>query len=471
MKRLLPLIFIAVVLFSCRKENTVSPMPPAANNSLPITITVDENHTGTTIPDMFEGLSYETVYMSENEILNANNKVLVQLLKNIGPGLLRIGGGSSDRIAWTGKPRNTLTGRDSVTMTEIDQLAEFSRAIGWPVMFGLNVVKNDPVAAVDEALYADNKLGANLYALQVGNEPDAYVLNGLRNTGYGSADYKTEFESYFSAIRARLPRVSFAGPGPSYNTDWLKPFADAENANIRMLDAHYYVAGPATDPSINYHMLFSNYYKLNNILNVIKQEAAAYHLPYRITECNSIYGGGKVGISDIFASALWALDYMWTVAQNQGAGINFHGGNHAVYTPIEVQNGVVTARPEYYAMLAFKYGTRSSTVIAANTDHAAYQCSAYACINSDGTRTVTLINKDEVNNFYVTVQQGRSASSIQIARLIAPGMQSTEGIMFGGSAIKSDGTFAPSSLERYMVNKKSFSVNIPAASAAVITLQ
>jgi len=146
-------------------------MPPAANNSLPITITVDENRTGSTIPDMFEGLSYETVYLSENEILNANNKVLVQLLKNIGPGLLRIGGGSSDRIAWTGKPRNTLTGRDSVTMTEIDQLAEFSRAIGWPVMFGLNVVKNDPVAAVDEALYADNKLGANLYALQVGNEP------------------------------------------------------------------------------------------------------------------------------------------------------------------------------------------------------------------------------------------------------------------------------------------------------------
>jgi len=446
-------------------------MPPAASNSLALTVTIDENNTGNPIPDMFEGLSYETVYLSESEILNANNEVLVQLLKNLGPGLLRIGGGSSDKIAWTGKPRNAQTGKDSVTTTEIDQLAEFSRAIGWPVMFGLNVVKNDPGAAADEAVYVDNKLGSNLYALQVGNEPDAYVLNGLRNAGYGPADYKTEFESYFSAIRARLPHAPFAGPGPSYNTDWLMPFADAENGNIRMLDAHYYVAGPATDPSISYQILFSNNNKLNNILNAIKEQAAAYHLSYRITECNSIYGGGKVGVSDIFASALWALDFMWTVAQNNGGGINFHGGNHAAYTPIEVQNGIVTARPEYYAMLAFKYGTRSATIVAASTDHATYQCSAYACVNSDGTRTVTLINKDEMKNFYVTVQGGRSVSSVQITRLTAPGMQSTEGITFGGSGIKSDGTFIPGAPEHYIVNKKNFSVNIPAASAAVITLQ
>lgn len=465
------MIFIAIVVFSCRKETTVAPMPPAISNSLPVTVTIDESNLRNPISDMFTGLSYETVYLSESDVLNANNKVLVQLLKNVGPGLLRIGGGSSDRIAWTGKPRNASTGTDSVTTSEIDRLAEFSRAIGWPVMFGLNVVKNDPDAAANEAVYVNSKLADNLYALQVGNEPDVYALNGLRPTGYGTLDYKTEFDNYFSAIRAKLPNALFAGPGPAYNTDWLSPFAEVESANIRLLDAHYYVAGPATDPTINYGVLFSDYLKLNNILGAIKQQAETHHLPYRITECNSIYGGGKPGVSDIFASALWALDFMWTLAVNKGDGVNFHGGNHAVYTPIEMQNGLVTAKPEYYALLAFKYGINSATVIAANTNHSEYRCSAYACVNADGTRNVTLINKDETKNFYCTVETGKVVSSVRIARLTAPGMQATNGVTFGGNSINDDGTFVPTNLERYTVNKKSFSINVPAASAAVVILQ
>lgn len=471
MRKYLFAIFIAVILLSCRKEAAVAPMPPAAGNSMPVVVTIDDNHPGNPISDIFTGLSYETVYLSESDVLNANNKVLVRLLKNVGPGLLRIGGGSSDRISWTGKPRNTFTGADSVTTSEIDRLADFSRAVGWPVMFGLNLVKNNPSVAADEAFYVNQKLGSNLYALQAGNEPDVYAMNGLRPAGYGPADYKTEFDSYFAAIRAGLPHALFAGPGPAYNTDWLSWFADAESANVKLLDSHYYVAGPATDPAIDYHILFSGYFKLNNILSSISKQAETHHLPYRITECNSIYGGGKAGVSDIFASALWALDLMWTVAVNKGEGINFHGGNHAVYTPIEIQNGVVTAKPEYYALLAFKFGMNSAALITANADHPEYQCSSYACINADGTRNVTLINKDETKNFYFTVQSGKTVSSIRIARLAAPGMQAASGVTFGGSSVKDDGTFETAAQEHYTINKKSFSVNVPAASAAVVILQ
>jgi hypothetical protein len=472
MKKTRIVIFIALFLFACRKENTNSHLPPPPSNSTPVTVNFDESVLGDAISPNFEGLSYETGILAGNpEILNANNTVLVQLIKNLGPGLLRIGGDSSDETFWTGTTRNTLTGPDSLTTSDVDRLAAFSKAIGWPVLFGLNLGKNDPAAAANEAQYAYNKLGDNLLALQAGNEPDVYHLFGLRNPNYAPPDYMPEFENYFSAIRSVAPQTSFIGPGIAYNTDWISAFAAGENARIKMLDAHYYIAGPASDPTINYHTLLTSSYKLANVLSELKNAAVQYHLPYRITECNSIYGGGKAGVSDVFASALWALDFMWTVATNSGDGVNFHGGNGLIYSPVTIEGGVITARPVYYAMLAFKYATKESKVIITTTNHPEYNCSAYACLNSDGARTVTLINKDDSSDFYFTINTGRTISSVQISRLTAPGVESATGITFSGSKVNDDGTFKPAAPASYIVSKNTFSVNVPATSAAVITLQ
>jgi hypothetical protein len=44
-------------------------------------------------------------------------------------------------------------------------------------------------------------------------------------------------------------------------------------------------------------------------------------------------------------------------------------------------------------------------------------------------------------------------------------------VTFAGSSISDDDTFTPKITEHYSVNKKTFSVNVPAGSAAVIILQ
>ena len=472
MKKIWIFFFITICLFACRKEQSILTPPPPAKNSLPITVTIDESQPGNTISQTFEGLSYETGILAESpEILNVNNRILIQLIKNLGPGLLRIGGDSSDEVFWTGGARNAGSGKDSLTTSDIDRLADFSHAIGWPVLFGLNLGTNNPAAAANESQYTYNKLGNSLYALQAGNEPDVYHLFGLRNPDYSSANYQAEFENYKAVIQSVVPQVSFAGPGIAYNTDWITSFADNENNNIKLIDAHYYVAGPATDSSIDYQTILSNNDKLSNMLQIINKESLQYHLPYRITECNSVYGGGKTGVSDVFASALWALDLMWTIAANNGQGINFHGGNHLVYSPITIENGIITARPVYYAMLAFKFAGPGSTFIASNMNQNGFNCSAYASLNADNTRTVTLINKDDSNNFYFTVQAGKTISTIQIARLTAPSITSGTGVSFAGGTVNNDGTFNLGVTEHFVINNKSFGVNVPAGSAAVITLQ
>lgn len=83
-----------------------------------------------------------------------------------------------------------------------------------------------------------------------------------------------------------------------------------------------------------------------------------------MAECNTVSQGGKIGVSNVFASALWALDYMWSVALSNGVGVNFHGGSISKYAPIVVdEKGIPTPRPIYYAMLAFKYGSEGGNIV------------------------------------------------------------------------------------------------------------
>jgi hypothetical protein len=46
----------------------------------------------------------------------------------------------------------------------------------------------------------------------------------------------------------------------------------------------------------------------------------------RMTEGNTCYRGGKPGVSDAFAAALWAADYCLLLANNDYSGVNLHGG-------------------------------------------------------------------------------------------------------------------------------------------------
>ncbi|HWZ16838.1 MAG TPA: glycosyl hydrolase family 79 C-terminal domain-containing protein [Mucilaginibacter sp.] len=462
-------IVLVAALLSCKKEPQGSLLPVASG--LPVTVTIDQSHPGNRIAGNFQGLSYETGLLIESpEILNADNTELIQLIKNLGPGVLRIGGNSSDNIAWTGHERTPANGKDELTTTEVDRLSAFSKAIGWPVLFGLNLGNNNAAAAADEARYVYKSLQDNVYAMALGNEPDVYYAYPIRTPSYNADNYQGEWEAYKSAIQLAVPQAAFAGPGTAYNTDWITAFVKKHNNHIKLLDAHYYAAGPASDPTINYHTILKPSWKLDNTLQVIRNESATYHVPFRITESNSIYGGGKVGTSDVFASALWALDLMWAIAGSNGEGINFHGGNGAIYSPIAIEHGIITARPVYYAMLAFKYGS-AGNILPVSIDQPQYNCSAHACANADHTWSITLINKDESNRFSFTIQLTKTASNIKIVRLTAPGITSKTGTTFAGSMVNAGGTFKPAAGDQYAVNKKSFVINVPAGSAAVVTVQ
>lgn len=465
---------LSLGLAACKKEhsNPKPPVDPPVDHPGTVTVAIDQSHQGNPISPSFLGLSFETQILTKNpEYLNANNSVMVQLIKTLGPGLLRIGGDTSDETEWTDGPRDASTPDNVLTTTDVDRLAEFSKASGWPVLYGLNMGSKHMDACTDEAAYVSNSLGSNLYMLQLGNEPDIYPMFGLRAVNYSAYDYSDEWSKYAAAIKKKVPQAIFGGPDvANNNTDWVEAFTDERSDDIKLIDQHYYIGGPASSPYISYKDLLSDNAILIYKLQGIKGQSLKYGLPYRITETNSIYGGGKPGASDVFAASLWSLDFMWTVAENNGQGINFHGG-YLVYSPITMANGVVTAGPEYYGMLAFKYGNNNGTIAPVTILGSQYNFNAHASHNADGSYSVTLINKEEKTDIPVTVQlSSKNASTIEIARFTAPSITSADNITFAGSRVNADGTFKPGSLEQVTVNKKTFVVTVPAASAAVITV-
>lgn len=133
------------------------------------------------------------------------------------------------------------------------------------------------------------------------------------------------------------------------------PFGDDALKAVRLDKLQHLrcsLMGPAKDPSMDALFLLSPNARLAKQITQVRQATAVSKgLPYRMTEGNSCFGGGKPGVSNAYASALWGADYLLTCASAGFAGVNLHGGGDGFYTPIAVGPGLATEmRPLYYGM-------------------------------------------------------------------------------------------------------------------------
>ena len=428
---------------------------------------------GQALPATFTGLSFEVSSLLNATYFSASNTTFVNLIKGLGQGIIRIGGNSADKTGWTGAPRTAATASDSLTTSDIDRFFGFAAATGWKVMFTLNLGTGTAAAAANEAAYIYQHYNSQLLCFEIGNEPDLYSHNGLRPTTYTYTGFAQQFESYYDSIKAAVPDAVFSGPAAAGNTTtWVVPFAADEASRIVLLTEHYYKMGPPTDTSVTIANL------LNGNTNILKQAAAmaaaasAHNLPYRIAECNSVYDGGKTGVSNTLASALWGLDYVFALAEQGDAGVNFHGGGAGAYTPIAFSNGQFSARPLYYGMLLYAQAASGSLLTVTPAIADSLNCTAHAVLRSDGAIQVILINKDETKNAFVTVSAGRHPGSATALRLAGPAIDSTSGITLGGAGVDAGGSWLASApVENAAITDNGCTIRVPAASAALVTIR
>jgi hypothetical protein len=466
-------VFGILFLVCCKKTNTqqnLLPLPPA--HGVPINVTIDPEHPSFTIASDYLGLSFEMTAITDTNYFNANQTTFIQLIKNLGTGIFRIGANGVDKTFWTGKSRQTSTPVDSIATTDIDRFNHFIQAIKWKTIFGLNLGGNfNPTTAADEAGYVSKDLSGLLQSFEVGNEADLYPENGYRNSGYTETDFDGEWKQYFNAVETTTPNAVFSGPAFAYNQAWLYDFARQESSHVNELTIHYYQAGPGTDPSINLNTLLapSADSVMEKFANAIYAIALSMQTPYRIAECNSIYGGGKTNVSNTFGASLWAIDFMWRLAYSGCSGINFHGGGNGPYSPIGDSAGIFFAKPEYYSMLFFKNGAQGK-VLPCNVNAGAENVTAYASKTTDGTIYVSVLNKEPQTDVAVTLQTGTSVRSVTLSSLTASNLNATTGLVLQGYTLNPDGSIMTSSLQSYTTAESGITVNIAASSAMLVII-
>ena len=437
-----------------------------------VSLSVGYESAGTPIPADFIGLSYESALLASSDYFNPRNLSVLGLLRRLGTnGVLRVGGNTSERTVWSGAGSPSPVNGFVITPAAIDALAALLRALGWRLVYGLNLARGTPEAAADEAAYVANAVGPHLLGFQISNEPDGFGRwSAVRPPSYNVFDFLAEWQRFHAAIRARLPDAPFAGPAVASETGWIAPFAEVGRGSLVLLTRHYYADGPARAPHINLPKLLASAHQIDPILAELQQIARTQHLPFRVAETNSIFAEGHPGVSDTLGASLWGLELMFQVARAGAAGINFHTGDAKAYTPIGPgAEGRHVARPLYYGMLMFKEACGvAAELIAIQGGTSDINLAAYALRAQSGALRVCLINKDLARPARVHVDVGRRFDVASILRLAASSAEATTGVTLGGAAVDDFGGWAPTVVESIRP-QTTMAVDVPVASAALLS--
>lgn len=420
------------------------------------------------MPARFVGLSYEKAQLSE-PFFSGSNTNLIGLFRRLGPSLLRIGGNSVDETKWNATGPGQTAGETGPS--DVGALAEFLRATGWSVLYGVNLAQSTPAAAAAEIAYATKTLRESLAGIEIGNEPDDYPGNYFASS-WGPSDYLLRWRSFASAVLAQAPQARLTGPVISHLTDWFRSFAAAEGKRVSLLSAHYYRASGADPSSTVGAMVFYPDTQLEDYLKALKAAAVAAGVPFRMAETNSFYGGGALNVSDSYGSALWVIDHIFTIALGGCVGVNLHaGGDSAGYTPIADRNGaVVEVRPEYYGALLCALAGQGA-LLATNISAGSLNASAYTVQNSPTQLSVILVNKDAAQNLHVTVTCPRQVHSASIKTLAGPSLSATAGVTIQGAPVSLDGSFSSQSAYGLEVEGETFTAYIRTASAGLVKVK
>ena len=77
-------------------------------------------------------------------------------------------------------------------------------------------------------------------------------------------------------------------------------------------------------------------------------------LPLRLTEINSVTCGGLPGVSNTFATALWAPDALFELMRAGVSGVNVHVRTDAINAAFKLSRQGLAARPLLYGLIAFR---------------------------------------------------------------------------------------------------------------------
>ena len=493
------ILVAAVVAGLIASRRTDAHESQAASAAGPQSLTVTGTPTGRAIPSGFLGLSleYTAVEAYAGHDPKAINPVFEQLIRNLTPGQapeVRIGGDTTDWTWWpvpgVSKP---LGARYSLTKNWVQVTAALTHALGARLILGINLELDSPTDATAEARALVHGIGAgSIEGLELGNEPELYGsfsyyrlpngnhVNG-RPAGYDFSDYLHDF----SRIGGSLPKLPLVGPATG-GPHWIPELASFLHAQPRVGVAtlHKYplqtcfISPSAPQYPTVAHMLSPVASQgLADTIAPYVGVAHSRHIPLRIDEMNTVSCGTAPGVTNSFASALWALDAVFQMARVGVNGVNIHTYPNAPYElfTFNRKGGKWSASvaPEYYGLELFAQAAPAGARLL-KTSGALGNMRLWATRAPDGTIHVVLINDYTAQSRTVDVRIAGGHGAATLERLRAPGVTARTGVTLGGQGFGTATTTGllsgRSGIVSVTPSSSGYVVRLPQASAAMLTL-
>jgi hypothetical protein len=456
-----------------------------AQSALPVTVAFNPLDPGRPVAQRFLGLSFEMAALTQLAQY-ANHGNLVELLRSLGPGMIRFGGITADEnVAWTDSrtPRPAWA-TSTIGPTQLNELGTLARRSGWQVLLTVGMAHYEPTVAAREVAAAHRALGPYLAAVEIGNEPNSYGSHGFRELPWIAQGYEEQASAYREAIDALTPEVPIAGPdvsGSGAFSEWGEEEALAQSPVL--WTGHHYPLGWAQTPAPSIEALLSSAGRGAAALSLASYMAVSElrGIPLRIDEANTVSCGGVPGISNTFASALWATGYITQAMAAGTVGVNLQGNptNCVGYTPLcapdatALAEGELRAQPEWYALLLTHtligdrpLPTTISAEIAPNIVAAGFSGPGHSL------KIVLCNNEPEgTSPLAMQLEVGAGMGAAQIQRLTDSSPSATGGVLLAGRAVAANGSWrAPLRAESVVADSGTVTVELSPGSAAIVTV-
>ncbi len=463
--------------------------PPAV-----ATVTVSADGSLTSVPRSFLGVSTEywslPLYAPRMQVFT---RVLSLLhVPGEGPLVIRFGGDSADHSFWD--PAHLPLPRWAFRLTPqwLRLASRVVRRLDARVIVDLNLVTDSPATAARWARAARAGLPAGSIAgFEIGNEPDIYTRANWMATTRGElpgdrvlpaaltpADYVADFRAYASALSRTVPGVPLLGPAaanPRVHVDWIAALVRQHLPSLGTVSAHRYpysACVPRRSPAYpTVARLLSPAASSGMAAGLTRAIAIAHRagLPFRLTELNSVTCSGRPGVSDAFATALWAPAALFSLLRAGVDGVNVHIRADPINAPFVLGAGGLVARPLLYGLALFTRTLGADAELASLRLHAAgsLHMQAWAVRVARGALHVLLIN-DGRRPVRVTLRLP-TAGAAWLERLLARSARARFGVTLDGQRLGPGGTWVQRADTAALARgRRGYELTVPSRSAALL---
>jgi hypothetical protein len=465
-----------------------APMPRAI-------VTIGMAAKATPVPPSYFGLSteYWTLPLYERHLALFERVLSLLRVRGDAPQILRIGGDSADRTFWVPRDRRMPRWAFKLTPALVDRTAELVRHAGVRLILDLNLITDSSRAAVRWARAAETRLPrGSIVGFEVGNEPDLYAqwfwlgsIGRARMVGgplprvLSAAGYKQSFRAYAHAIERIAPSVPLLGPAlanPLRHRAWLAALLAGPHRGLRIVSVHRYpysaCARRRRSPAYPTVARLLSERATAGLAATVSNAVWLAHragLELRLTEMNSVTCGGRRGVSNTFATALWAPDALFEMLRTGVDGVNIHLRANTINAPFALTKQGMVVRPLMYGLLLFArtLGPAPQLVRVQLHMQRGLHLKAWAVRLAGRVLHVLVVNKgNRAARVYLRIP-GSGPASVQ--RLLAPSATARSGVTLAGQQLDGAGRWIGArSVETIPRAANGYAVTLPAVSAALV---